>query len=151
MKVPKKPAPPIGHLPYNVNCEGGRPKEYTTEFIEAEAEAFEKWIEQPENIYFKRFALDRGYSPQRFPEFAAVSSKFAEVMNKVRQWQETKLAEGGLLDEFNAGFTKFVMGNICGWSERTETKLSGDAENPLSFILKNIDGTSKELANETED
>ncbi len=136
---------PKGHEAYE-GCEtGGRPKKYTNEFIENEAIEFEKWMQQPGSIYFKRFAFSRGYSQQRLSEFAEVNEKFSETLARVREWQEIRLAEGGLTNEFNASFCKFVMGNACGWSDKTETKLSGDAVNPLAFILQNIDGDSKEL------
>ena len=141
---------PNGHLPYP-GCEtGGRPIKYTPEFIEAEAEALEKWMLHPDSIYFKRFSFDRGYSYQRLSEFAEVNEKFSDTLARAREWQEIRLAEGGLKNEFNGNFCKFVMGNACGWSDKTETKLSGDAVNPLAFILKNVDGTTKELVHDDE-
>lgn len=142
---------PKGHEAYKGSETGGRPTKYTLEFIEAEAEAFEKWMNRPDSIYFKRFALDRGYSPQRLSEFAEQNEKFSEVYRYAKEWQEIRLAEGGLTSEFNAGFCKFVMGNVCGWSDKTETKVSGDAVNPLAFVLKNVDGRTKELVNDEQE
>jgi hypothetical protein len=55
----------------------------------------------------------------------------------------SKLVKGGLLNKFNAGFTKFVMGNTCGWSDKQQ--ITGEAANPLAFLLKGIDGSSKDL------
>lgn len=141
---------PKNHPPYE-GCEtGGRPTKYTQEFIEGEADAFVRWMQEPGNIYFKRFALDRGYHPQRLSEFAELNEKFSEVYKQAKAWQECCLAEGGLMGEFNGNFCKFVMGNVCGWADRTETKLSGDSVNPLAFVLKNVDGTSKELITDDE-
>ena len=136
---------PKGHKPY-AGCEtGGKPAKHTAEFIEAEADAFEEWMKKPGSIYFKRFAIDRGYHPQRFGEFADRNEKFAEVYKQAQAWQEVRFVEGGLTSEFNSGFCKFVMGNTCGWSEKHETKISGDVANPLQFILDKVDGKSKEL------
>ncbi len=42
------------------------------------------------------------------------------------------------------------MGNVCGWTDRSESKVSVDNVNPLAFILKEIDGTSKELVHEEQ-
>jgi len=142
---------PRGHEAYNTEGEGGRPKIYDNEFIEAEAAALEDWMHQPDSIYFKRFAFDRGYSQQRLSEFAEVNQRFSETLARAREWQEIRLAEGGLRNEFNSGFCKFVMGNACGWTDRTETKLSGDSVNPLAFILKSVDGTTKELINDEQE
>lgn len=139
---------PNGHEPYNTNGEGGRPQKYTQEFIEAEADALEKWMQNSDSIYFKRFAFDRGYSQQRLSEFAEVNQRFSETLARAREWQEIRLAEGGLTSEFNSSFCKFVMGNACGWTDKQETKLSGDAVNPLAFLLQKTDGESKDLVNE---
>lgn len=142
---------PKGHLPYS-GCEtGGRPTKYTPEFIEAEADAFEEWMQRPDSIYFKRFAINRGYHPHRLTEWAKENEKFSLVYSKAQAWQEMRLAEGGLTNEFNAGFCKFVMGNVCGWVDKQETKVSGDAANPLAFILSKVDGSTKDLVSDEEE
>lgn len=136
---------PKNHKPYP-GCEnGGRPEKYTKAFIELEADAFLEWIKHLESIYFKRFAIERGYHPNRLAEFAEQNEKFSGVYEKAKAWQEVRLVEGGLLSEFNAGFTKFVMGNVCGWAEKQETKVCGNAANPLAFLLQKVDGQSKNL------
>jgi len=142
---------PKGHPAYNVNGEGGRPRKYTIEFIEKEAEDMLEWIKKPGSIYYKEFALERGYSPQRFHEFRKLSDRFAEVFETISEWQETKLLKGGLLNEFNATMTKYAMSNICGWSERTETKVSGNSENPLHCIVNIISGKTKDLVEDQEE
>lgn len=139
---------PVGHEAYNTKGEGGRPLKYDEAFIEREAIAFEEWMKQPGSIYFKRFAIERGYHPNRLPEFAEQNERFSGVYAKAKSWQECRLAEGGLTSEFNSGFCKFVMANVCGWVDKHETKLSGDVANPIQFLLDKADGTSKELVNE---
>ena len=144
-KKPIPPPPPLG----NQRARGhhfGRPKVYDDAFIENEAHEFIEWTENPKNIWMEDFALERGYSPKRFYEWEKRNPVFAEVLEYVQQWQKSKLAKGGLTDEFNAGFCKFVMGNTCGWYEKTQ--VSGDAANPLAFILDKADGRSKELVDE---
>jgi DNA-packaging protein gp3 len=136
---------PKGHPPYPGCEKGGVKKVYTKEYIDAEADAFLEWMSRPTSIYYKRFCFERGYSHQRLSEFAECNEKFAETYKKAKEWQEMKLAEGGLTNEFNAGFTKFVMGNICGWTEKTESKISGDALNPFVVFMNNLSGESKDL------
>lgn len=114
---------PKGHPPWCKPGQGGAKQKYTDEFIEAEAEAFLEWIKHPENIYHKKFALERGYSAQRFNEWEKVNNKFSEAMQIIREWQETKLFENGLLSKFNSGITKFGLINNHGWSDRTESKV----------------------------
>lgn len=138
---------PIGHEAYNKGA-GGRPIKYDAIYIEGEASAFEEWMNQPGSIYFKRFAIDRGYHPNRLAEFAEQNEKFSGVYARAKVWQEVKLAEGGLTGNFNGSFCKFVMGNVCGWVDKVENKLSGDVVNPLAFLLQKADGESKGLVNE---
>lgn len=122
---------------------GPEPTKYTPEFIEQEAYALVKWMGKNDNIYFKRFALERGYPPDELSRFAKKSEVFALALKMAREWQECKLVEGGLFNKLNANFVKFAMSNLCGWSDRQQ--VTGDAANPLAFLMKKVDGTSKDL------
>lgn len=128
---------------FAVGNSGPQPSKYTNEFIEQEAIAFIKWFSQPENIYFKRFALERGYPPDELAHFAKKSEVFKRAYLLAKEWQECKIVEGALFNKLNSNFAKFAMSNLCGWSDRQQ--VSGDAANPLTFIMKHIDGASKEL------
>lgn len=130
-------AAPKGHIPYGIS--EGRPPIYTDEWLINEANALVEWTKQPGSIYFKRFAIDRGYSPNRLSEFAKMSHTFSVAYEYVKQWQEVRVSEGAINSEFNPSFSKFFMANVCGWTEKTETKLSGDNQNPLSFALNVIE------------
>jgi hypothetical protein len=136
---------PKGHKPYP-GCEtGGRPSQFD---VEEEADAFEAWMQRGDSLWYKDFALERGYLPDQLSEWSKKNEKFARVYKKSQEWQQSKLLKGGLLNKFNAGFCKFVMGNTCGWYEKQQ--ISGDSANPLQFLLERIDGTSKELVDESE-
>ncbi len=142
---------PKGHEPYpdkEGNLLGGRPEKYSNEFIETESEAFYKWMEKPENIYFKSFAIERGYSPKYLVEFAKTNKRFSECLVYAHEWQEQKLANYGLFNKTNSSITKFVLQNCHGWAEKSQ--VSGDANNPLSFVLNTIDGTTKDLIDEPD-
>lgn len=136
---------PKGHEPYP-GCEtGGRPKKYTEEFIEKEAEAFDEWIKKPNSPWFEDFANQRGYSPDYLSVWAKENEKFLGVYDRAKALQKSVLVKGGLTNEFNSNFTKFVMYNVCGWSEKSEQKISGDAVNPIAFLMQQVDGKSKDL------
>jgi DNA-packaging protein gp3 len=134
---------PKGHKPYPGCEKGGRPTKYTPDFIEKEADAFLEWMDRLESIWYKDFALERGYNPELLSIWAKENQKFSQVYERSQHWQQSKLIKGGLLNEYNAGFTKFVMSNTCGWMEKQQ--ISGDAANPLQFLLEQADGASKEL------
>lgn len=144
MPAPKK------HKPYPGSETGGRPVKYTKEFIENEAHAFEEWMRRPESLWYKDFALERGYDPDLLTIWSKENEKFSGVYKRSQNWQQSKLVNGGLVGSFNAPFTKFVMANTCGWTDRVQQTVSGDSLNPLSFVLSSIDGTTKELMHESE-
>lgn len=138
---------PQGHEPYP-GCEtGGRPKKYTKEFIEKEAEAFHKWMENPKNLWFEDFAFSRGYSARLLSLWAKdeENQKFSEAYERAQQWQKSLLIRGGLLKKFNFNMAQLLLGHCFGIVSKQETKVSGDALNPLSCLLNLIDGQTKDL------
>lgn len=93
---------PKGHPPYP-GCEtGGRPKKYTQEFIEAEAEAFLEWMQRPESVWYESFAVERGYDPDLLSIWAKENKKFSGVYKLSQGWQKSKLISGGLLNQYNS-------------------------------------------------
>lgn len=140
---------PKGHKPYPGCEKGGRPKKYTDDFIEKEAEAFREWMARKDSLWYEDFAMQRGYNPENLSIWAKENEKFSQVYKDAKSWQQSLLIRGGLLNKFNAGFTKFVMSNTCGWYEKTQ--VSGDAANPMSFLLTNVDGKSKDLIDKEGD
>ena len=141
---------PKGHKPYPGAERGGRPVQYTKQFIEKEAEAFDEWMSRPNSIWYKDFALERGYSPDLLSIWAKENEKFSGVYERSQYWQQSKLVNGGLLGTYNAPFTKFVMANTCGWTEKQQSTISGDVVNPLTFVLSSVDGMTKELVHEPD-
>jgi ABC-type glycerol-3-phosphate transport system substrate-binding protein len=130
---------------YAVGNSGQPPSKYTEEFMEQEAIAFITWFSNPQNIYFKRFALERGYPPDVLAEFAKKSEVFRRAYLFAKEWQECKIVEGALFNRLNSNFAKFAMANLSGWSDKQQ--ISGDANNPLAFLLQKVDGQSKDLIN----
>ena len=128
---------------FAVGNSGQPPLKYTQEFIEKEAIAFISWFCKPENIYFKRFALERGYAPDELARFAKKSEVFRRAYLFAKEWQECKIVEGALFNKLNSNFAKFAMTNLSGWSDKQQ--ISGDAANPLAFLLQKVDGQSKDL------
>lgn len=143
-------APPKNHKPY-AGCEtGGRPVKYTKEFIENEADLFLEWMQRPESIWYKDFALERGYDPNLLSIWAKENDKFSGIYDRSQAWQQSKLIKGGLLNQFNSTITKLVLANTCGWTDKQQATLSGDSVNPLGFVLGQIDGKTKGLIEDAE-
>jgi hypothetical protein len=136
---------PQGHEAYNTQGEGGRPRRYSTEDIERLADEFKVWLSNPNNVWFKDFCLDRDINPDLMSEWAAENERFGGVYALAKHRQESRLINGGLLSVYNGSIVKLVLFNAHGWSDKVESKISGDSGNPLAFILQNVDGKTKDL------
>lgn len=141
---------PLGHPPY-AGCEtGGRPCRYSKEDIERYADEFKEWLNDPSHVWFKDFCLDNDIDPDLMPEWAKENEKFNGVYRFAKHRQESRLVNGGLLSTYNGSIVKLVLANAHGWTDKSEAKISGDAVNPLAFLLQSVDGKSKDLVNEDE-
>ncbi len=145
--VRKSPPPAPKGNKYAVG-NSGLPPVYTQEWLIEEAENFREWMKKEDSIFFKSFCVERGYSPQRLTEFSEKCPEFSEVYKLAKDWQEQKIITTALWNKTNSGMAKFVLANHHGYVEKTQ--VSGDAANPLQFLLERSDGNSKELVNEQE-
>jgi hypothetical protein len=50
-----------------------------------------------------------------------------------------------MMETFNSGMSKFALMNCHGWSDKQESKISGDAASPLAFLMQQADGKSKDI------
>lgn len=89
--------------------QGGAPLTYTEAWLQEEARLFYDWMKEEDSLYFKSFAIHRGYSPQRLSEFAEKSPEFSEALEFAKAWQEQKLINLGLWNKLNSSMTKFVL------------------------------------------
>jgi len=142
---------PLGHPPYNQNGEGGRPQKYTPEFIDNQAIMLIKWLKDPENIFFEDFLLDQDIHPQRFSEWKLVNQRFSEAYELAYKRQESKLKNGSIRKNYDCGFAKFLLINNHGYSDKTESHITGDANNPFAVLINEAQGKSKDLVNEESD
>jgi hypothetical protein len=70
----------------------------------------------------------------------------------VKGLQERRIVAGGLKRQYDSGMSKFSLVNHHGWiSDKSETKVSGDAQNPLAFLLQSTDGKSKDLVKDYDE
>ena len=136
---------PRGHLPYNIQGEGGRPRKYSTEDIERFADELLIWIKNESNFWVKDFCLEREIDPRIMTDWAKENERFSESYSLAKSYQESRIFKGSMKEIFSGSMSKFALMNCHGWADKTESKISGDAVNPLAFILQNVDGTTKEL------
>lgn len=139
---------PKGHPNYATDEQlTGRPKKYTDEFIENEADELIKWLKNPNSIWFEDFANYRDYSPRLLSIWAKQNKSFSEAYERAKLWQKSLLIKGGLLNNYNSNFTKFVLINC---SDMIDKQTVVQQTNPLDTELKSIDGNSKNIVNEQQ-
>jgi len=139
---------PQGHEPYPGSETGGRPIKYTKEFIEKEADELLGWLEKGKFVWFEKFAIERGYDPDYLSKWADENEKFFGAYKMAKAKQKILLIEGGLLKKFNFNMAQLLLGHHYGIFPKQETKVSGDALNPLACVLNLIDGQTKDLIND---
>lgn len=139
---------PKGHAPYNKNGEGGRPKIYTKEFVDKEADLLEEWMKDKNNLFIGDFTFERGYTISRIEEFKKISEKFSVTYQKFTDRQMTELFKGGLKRKFAHPMCALILSHSHGVYQKTEQKVTGDIANPLAFIVQEVDGSTKDLVNE---
>lgn len=138
---------PKGHPNYDTEGLAGRPKKYTKAFIEKEADALEEWMQKKENIFLEDFAFERGYRYQRLNEWSKENERFSDTYERFQMRQKSTLMKGGLAKKFNYNMCALILGHSHGVVVKTEQKISGDVSNPLTFLMQQVDGKSKDLIN----
>ena len=140
---------PKGHKPYK-GCEtGGRPLKYTTEVIEAYADELIEWFMQDESrFWLKKFAIEKRVSITEFLSWIEINEKFKLAYEQAKAIQEDRIFSGCMMKAYDSGMSKFALSTHHNWVDKTETKISGDAQNPLAFAMSQVENTSKDLVHE---
>lgn len=127
---------------------GGRPKKYTPAFLDIEAEALLQFIElcfQTNSVPFEcTFALQRGYSSQRFSEKDFKEHpRFSEAFKRFKDVQKSVLLSGGLSGHLQTGFAIFTCKNVLGWRDRQEVEHSGQIDTPIRINYEPVGDSGK--------
>lgn len=136
---------PLGHPNYDTEGKAGRPKKYTTEYIEQLADELIIWIKKESNFWVKDFCLEKGIDPRLMTDWCKENERFSEALSIAKAFQESRIFKWSMLNKFNSTMSKFALINNHGWVDKTETKVLGDQANPLSFLMQQADGKSKDL------
>ena len=111
----------------------GRPVEYTPERIQEIKDAMELYIETNDIPIVAEFAYRNNIRRQKLYEIPELSDTLAKLIDK----KESNLEKGGLLGDYNASMAKFSLAQL-GWSEKQETKVTGDVPVSISAKIEEI-------------
>lgn len=110
---------PKGHAPYPGCEKGGTPLVFTQESIEKYADLFSEWLQDPEHIWFKDFAIEKRINPDLLSKWAKENEKFNGIYKLAKEIQESRVINGGLRNKLNAGLVKFMLVAKHGWESET--------------------------------
>ena len=111
----------------------GRPVEYTPERIQEIKDAMELYIETHDIPIVAEFAYLNNIRRAALYEIPELSYTLGKLIDK----KESILEKGGLLGDYNASMAKFSLAQL-GWSEKQETKVTGDIPVSISAKIEEI-------------
>ncbi len=123
----------------------GRPKKYTTEFVEVEAETLLVFIEA-EPIPFKtKFAAKRGYPSENLSRWAKENDEFYQALKRLEDVQEYKLVNAMLMKKVDVTAAIFTLKNVAGWRDKRSTEHDFDdgTKRLLQAALAKMDKVKK--------
>ena len=111
----------------------GHPIEYTPERIQEIKEAMERYIDENSVPIVAEFAYLQRIRRQKLYEIPELADTLERLINK----KESQLEKGGLSNVLNASMAKFSLAQL-GWSEKQETKVTGDIPVSISAKIEEI-------------
>jgi len=119
----------------------GRPKIWTDDVIENEAEELLKFIANDEGLYINSFCRKRGIDPDRLSEWARSNEVFAGAFKEAKMWQEEKFIQKSLTREWDGGFARYAMARTCGdkWKASFDQPEDKVEQAPSTIIINKIE------------
>jgi hypothetical protein len=107
---------------------GGRPKRWTLEVCDNLADQLNKWVLNEENLFIKQFCVEHDFLPSEFHELIKNSEKFSKAFNKAKMILENRLSLCALTGKHKEQYTKFLMMNLHGYVDRSESKVTNEGK-----------------------
>lgn len=116
----------------------GRPKKWTTEAIEAEAEALLEWFREDNNrFWLKKFAIEREYPSEYLSRFASESEVFSQALKMAKDIQEYRLVEKGFSKDTATAMAIFALKNVTNMRDNPENT-EFDKVNKIADFIENL-------------
>lgn len=114
-------------------------KKYTDELLEALADELDAWCNRKNSLWLGDFCREFDIPSKQFADIFSRTEKSARAYERARDWQESVLVRGGLLNKFNSSMTKFTLMRTHNWSEKNEV------QGPLGWAIDEISDETRDL------
>lgn len=104
----------------------GRPKKYTPEFIEAEAEALLVYAKEANLPFKQEFAIQRGYPSGCLSRWAKENDEFSQALKRMEDVQCLKIVKAGMAKKIDVAMAIFTLKNVAGWRDKRSDQHSFD-------------------------
>ena len=110
-------------------------KAYTDSEIECFADELLEWMEQePKNLWFKDFCVEKRINGQRISEWAKRNEYFAWMLSFCKDIQESRMFKAGTSKTVNPAMFIIGLKNNHGWKDYNETSIVGTPEIKINVI-----------------
>ncbi len=139
-------APPKGHLPYNTNGEGGRPKIYTNDHVNHLAECLDNWIDtDKENIFIEDWCLEFAVPEETISKDLINFDRFSQAYKRLKTKQKVCIFKGGLKRKYAHPMCALLLSHVHNIHAKTETTVTNTNKDSLDCVIDEIDGNTKDL------
>jgi len=114
----------------------GQPTKYREEYCKEIVDWFTASNDWSSCPTFEKYSVCTNVASSTLRKWKNEHVEFSAAYKKCKNIQIAIMIEAGLTGEFKGPFTMYAMGNMFGWSQKTETDLKVSSVQPLEDYLK---------------
>jgi len=115
------------------------PWKWTPAKIEELAASLLKFMEDPQNVFFKAWAIQEGIAGTYLVRFAGMSPAFAEALERASDIQELRLLQGGTNGTLHHAITKLVLCSKHNYTDRSDLAVTPAPAKPILGTVEACD------------
>jgi len=120
---------------------------WTPTKIEELAASLLEFMADPQNVFFKAWAIQEGIAATYLVRFAEMSPVFAEALERASDIQEVRLLQGGTNGTLHHVITKLVLTSKHNYSDRSDLAVTPVPAKP---VLGSVEDCDKLIEQATE-
>lgn len=98
-----------------------------------------EFMEDPQNVFFKAWAIREGIPGTYLVRFAEMSPAFAEALERASDIQELRLLQGGANGTLHHAITKLILTSKHGYTGRSDLAVTPVPAKPVLGTVEDCD------------